>query len=211
MTTPHMNLVWEADLPRPQKLVLLAIADHMSDDEGCFASYDRLAHRTGYEVRQVQRIIADLAETGILVLRGQHPEYATNIWDIDEEMLPKLPGFTYEVGGTTAKSRKRNWMLRDRAIQTYGILSARDGFRCRVPGCRNENLEIDHIIPRARGGTDDLDNLQLLCADHNTRKNARPWDDFLQEHWEHFQQAYVKTQGVLHEWNAIGFSIEDLT
>ncbi|MCY3840043.1 MAG: HNH endonuclease signature motif containing protein, partial [Gammaproteobacteria bacterium] len=34
-------------------------------------------------------------------------------------------------------------------------------------------LEIDHTIPRAKGGTDHLDNLQLLCSHCNRVKGDR--------------------------------------
>ncbi|MBO4856796.1 MAG: HNH endonuclease [Bacilli bacterium] len=33
-----------------------------------------------------------------------------------------------------------------------------------------ENLEIDHIIPIARGGKTTPDNLQVLCHDCNKKK-----------------------------------------
>ena len=35
------------------------------------------------------------------------------------------------------------------------------------------NLEVDHIIARARGGTDHIDNLQLLCGNCNRIKGDR--------------------------------------
>lgn len=35
------------------------------------------------------------------------------------------------------------------------------------------NMTIDHIIPRSRGGTDDPENLQLLCAACNSMKGNR--------------------------------------
>ena len=38
---------------------------------------------------------------------------------------------------------------------------------------RPENLEIDHIVPRVKGGTDHLDNLQLLCGHCNRVKGDR--------------------------------------
>ena len=45
-------------------------------------------------------------------------------------------------------------------------------------GCRMfmefRHFEVDHVIPRLRGGTDHLDNLQLLCAHCNRTKGDRP-------------------------------------
>lgn len=48
----------------------------------------------------------------------------------------------------------------------------RDGARCYYCGA-TESLCVDHIVPRARGGTNDLDNLQLLCRSCNSRKGAK--------------------------------------
>ena len=38
---------------------------------------------------------------------------------------------------------------------------------------RSQNLEVDHIVPRAKGGTDHLENLQLLCGHCNRVKGDR--------------------------------------
>lgn len=48
----------------------------------------------------------------------------------------------------------------------------RDGFKCVTCGT-SENLEIDHIIPLAKGGTDDPANLQTMCAPHNRKKGTK--------------------------------------
>lgn len=48
----------------------------------------------------------------------------------------------------------------------------RDGHRCVACGA-TERLCIDHIIPRAKGGTNDDDNLQVLCAPCNTSKGRK--------------------------------------
>jgi 5-methylcytosine-specific restriction enzyme A len=36
----------------------------------------------------------------------------------------------------------------------------------------SEDLTVDHIIPKARGGTDDRENLQVLCRPCNSTKAA---------------------------------------
>ena len=45
-------------------------------------------------------------------------------------------------------------------------------------GCKGDFpfklFEVDHRVPRSRGGTDHLDNLQLLCSSYNRIKGDRP-------------------------------------
>jgi len=39
----------------------------------------------------------------------------------------------------------------------------------------NPAIEVDHIIPHARGGSDDVANLQLTLGTYNRQKGDRPW------------------------------------
>lgn len=48
----------------------------------------------------------------------------------------------------------------------------RDDYTCRLCGRRGGPLEVDHIVPVARGGENDPDNLQTLCRGCNRRKGA---------------------------------------
>ena len=45
-------------------------------------------------------------------------------------------------------------------------------------GCRGDFpfklVEVDHKVPQSRGGTDHLENLQLLCSSCNRIKGDRP-------------------------------------
>ncbi len=61
----------------------------------------------------------------------------------------------------------------------YNVL-ARAGHRCELCGVSADerSLEVDHIIPRRDGGSDDLSNLQALCWKCNANKGARDSTDF---------------------------------
>ena len=49
---------------------------------------------------------------------------------------------------------------------------ARDQHKCRKCGA-TDNLEIDHIVPLVRGGSNDLNNIQILCMHCNRTKSDR--------------------------------------
>jgi len=52
------------------------------------------------------------------------------------------------------------------------LVMKRDKQECRYCGSK-KNLQIDHIHPMARGGTNDPYNLQILCKSCNVRKSAK--------------------------------------
>lgn len=61
----------------------------------------------------------------------------------------------------------------------YEVL-ARAGRRCELCGVSADEraLEVDHMIPRKYGGSDDRSNLQALCYKCNANKGARDATDF---------------------------------
>lgn len=87
MSIKLVSQVWELDLPRNEKLIALALADH-GDDDGAyiFPSVPRIAWKTGYEERQVQTILRALEARGLIRVvaypkggRGKATEYKMDI------------------------------------------------------------------------------------------------------------------------------------
>lgn len=52
---------------------------------------------------------------------------------------------------------------------------------CAYCGDRDGPLEVDHIIPRSAGGTNDPVNLTIACKSCNSSKGAKPLDVWLNE------------------------------
>lgn len=65
----------------------------------------------------------------------------------------------------------------------YEVLKRAHG-RCEACGISNQEraLQVDHIIPRTKGGTNDLSNLQALCSICNAQKLDRDTTDFHAAH-----------------------------
>lgn len=56
-------------------------------------------------------------------------------------------------------------------LSTRFRVLTRDNFRCRYCGS-NDRLTVDHVTPRADGGSDDIGNLVTACRACNTGKGA---------------------------------------
>lgn len=77
----------------------------------------------------------------------------------------KVSGVAYQQG-TLAGYEVREYLLE------------KWGRRCVYCGKTNTPLQIEHIIPRSRGGSDRVSNLTLACEPCNTRKGAQTAEEF---------------------------------
>lgn len=61
----------------------------------------------------------------------------------------------------------------------YEVLK-RAKYRCELCGAHEDQaaLHVDHIVPRSKGGSDDISNFQSLCVTCNTNKRDRDDTDF---------------------------------
>ena len=56
------------------------------------------------------------------------------------------------------------------------VLEVKQGGKCAAPGCQHrlaDGYHVDHVVPLARGGSDYISNIALLCPFHNLSKHAR--------------------------------------
>jgi len=97
-----------------------------------------------------------------------------------------LPQYEAERAEAIRRKRRREW---DRKTDSKRPSAHRRGYGrrwdrlakmvlarepiCRWKGCFEEATEVDHIVPRAEGGTDDDENLQPLCKRHHSMKTVR--------------------------------------
>ena len=147
-------------------------ADHHACCDPCHAAQMRRLHDARYAGRQLQ------SDPGPWVGREG------SLRDVAEPTLASAP---------PPLARSPRWRVRPVAVRTAGprpadaaarqscwerrqVLYQRQGGLC--AGCKTSlpgrALEVDHAVPRSRGGTDALENLQLLCSRCNQLKADRP-------------------------------------
>lgn len=68
-------------------------------------------------------------------------------------------------------------MARQLKQKRKAVILERDGYRCQYCGLTRADgaiLEVDHKVPRARGGADRMSNLITSCRDCNRSKRDKP-------------------------------------
>lgn len=71
---------------------------------------------------------------------------------------------------TDLEQRRRTFNRHSRDL--FVQIALRDGIACARCGS-TEKLAVDHVVPMARGGSDDPSNLQILCKRCNSSKRDR--------------------------------------
>jgi len=69
-------------------------------------------------------------------------------------------------GSSTARGYGSNWRKLRKMILASNPM-------CVAEGCNEPATDVDHIIPKAKGGRDEYDNLQGLCRSCHSKKTAK--------------------------------------
>lgn len=99
-------------------------------------------------------------------IRGLHRNRKKGMGEIAEEAFELyLQQYSPEYG--KAKIRKKSHKSLTKALKNQ-VWKRAEG-KCQYQNCSSTHLlEVEHIIPKGRGGNHDLSNLALFCRSHNT-------------------------------------------
>ena len=87
-------------------------------------------------------------------------------FDAQKLQNPEISGTEYQQG-TLFEYEVREYLLE------------KFGRKCVYCGAENVSLNIDHVVPKARGGSNRISNLVLSCVNCNQKKDSQPVEVFL--------------------------------
>lgn len=103
---------------------------------------------------------------------------------------PEISGVEYQQG-TLAGYEVREYLLE------------KWGRACAYCGTKDVPLQIEHIHPKAKGGSDRVSNLTLACASCNDRKKAKDVREFLAHDPKRLERILAQAKRPLHDAAAV--------
>ena len=153
-------------LDRSQKLELLSQLEGTSTRDA-----EKIVFRISPEMKKLKPIdfnsIEDEAlKEKLLKLKGRHAH--THPHMNLEELLHKMCDLLLDSKSEDPKQKKKANGKRINVAANFRAVQQRDGHQC--ANCKSIHaVEVDHIVPRAMGGGNELSNLRLLCKQCNQR------------------------------------------
>ena len=103
---------------------------------------------------------------------------------------PEISGVEYQQG-TLAGCEVREYLL------------AKWGHKCAYCDAENVPLNVDHVHPSSRGGSDRVSNLVLACISCNKTKDDRPVEDFLSHNPDRLAEIKAQLKAPLKDAAAV--------
>ena len=158
---------------------LIAIKEIILNNKNPLLELDRLTYLSwdANDDSSYGQILVDDKDVALWSKALQHK----NFWNIDvlfsEDEINEINSFVirskatvkelkeYKYRRKEASTYTSNRKVRERILKKYN-------HKCAICGSK-KNLTIDHIIPVLLGGTNDDDNLQVLCRSCNSSKGSK--------------------------------------
>ena len=109
-------------------------------------------------------------ETWVQRLRALAPISGISLenckFDVQRMQDPEIFGISYQQGAL------QGYEVREYLLEKFNRT-------CAYCGAKNVPLQVEHVVPKARGGSDRVSNLTLACEACNKAKGAQPIEEFL--------------------------------
>jgi 5-methylcytosine-specific restriction endonuclease McrA len=103
---------------------------------------------------------------------------------------PEISGVAYQQGELLG------YEVREYLLEKWGRC-------CAYCDAENVPLQVEHVVPRSRGGSDRVSNLTLACEPCNTAKAARPLVEFLAHDLPRLKRIEAKLKSPLRDAAAV--------
>jgi 5-methylcytosine-specific restriction endonuclease McrA len=111
-------------------------------------------------------------------------------FDTQKMQNPEISGVEYQHG-----------TLQGTEVKEY--LLEKWGHKCAYCGATNVQLEVEHIQPKSKGGSNRVSNLTIACHDCNQRKDKIPVEQFLSKKPELAHKILAQTKAPLRDAAAV--------
>lgn len=121
-------------------------------------------------------------EAQLARLAGITSQVLRRVWPEIERFFERRGDRWFPVGVDWVRSFGVGGIERQSLLHLRDQLIAFWGRRCAYCGATGQKLQIEHIIPVVRGGSDSLSNLTLACQPCNLQKNTQTAAEFGHPH-----------------------------
>ena len=157
------------------------------------ARFDNRTKPQGWLAPSLQHRV-DTTMTWVHRLRGWAPITALSQelvrFDTQQMQNPKISGVEYQQGTLFG------YEVREYLLEKWGR-------QCAYCGAQHVPLEIEHIHPKSKGGSDRVSNLTIACHDCNQRKDNMPLETFLAKDPERVRQILAQAKAPLRDAAAV--------
>lgn len=156
-------------------LLDLWISTAMNHPSGRLEGMDEvdIALDAGWE-KEPTSFVEALMKCGFLE-KDQDGTYFLHDWD--DHQPESMRRYRYEQSGGYDENGNR--LFPDGWQDIKAAVYRRDGRECQYCGANDGPFHIDHVIPRIKGGKDELDNLVVACASCNLSKGSKSVAEWL--------------------------------